>query len=41
MIKTLRNDCNDTNTIEAIKLNPVIIEIAKTELLIDLNQPKQ
>ncbi|WP_405574915.1 hypothetical protein [Winogradskyella sp. Asnod2-B02-A] len=41
MIKTLRNDCNYTNTIEAIELDPVIIEITKTKLLIDLNQPKQ
>ncbi|WP_405574905.1 spermidine synthase [Winogradskyella sp. Asnod2-B02-A] len=39
VIKTLRNDCNYTNTIEAVELDPVIIEIAKTEF--DISENKQ
>lgn len=38
VIETLRNDFNFTNVIEAVELDPVIIEIAKTEFGITENE---
>ena len=41
VIETLRNDFNYTNSIEAVELDPVIIEIAKTEFgIVETNHLK-